>query len=57
MRYFGVAAASPQSLAFAIEIEQSLGDKRAVARYRDRLIQEFPESAEADALDRSMGSR
>lgn len=56
-RYLGAAKASPQALAFAIEIEQSLGDKRAVGRYRDRLIQEFPESAEADALDRSMGSR
>jgi type IV pilus assembly protein PilF len=56
-RYLGVAPASPQALAFAIEIEQALDDRRAVQRYRDRLVQEFPESAEADSIDRNMGSR
>lgn len=56
-RYLGTATVSPQALVFAIEIEQSLDDKRAVARYRERLIQEFPESAEADSLNRTMDSR
>ena len=56
-RYLGAAPASPQALAFAIEIEQALDNDRAVARYRERLVQEFPESAEADALNRTMGSR
>ncbi|HWT14965.1 MAG TPA: type IV pilus biogenesis/stability protein PilW [Patescibacteria group bacterium] len=56
-RYLGIAAATPQALAFAIEIERSLDDQRAVARYRERLIQEFPESAEAESLNRTMGSR
>lgn len=56
-RYLGAAQPSPQALAFAIEIEQALGDQRAVARYRERLVQEFPESAEAESLNRDMGSR
>ncbi|MBL0030553.1 MAG: type IV pilus biogenesis/stability protein PilW [Rhodanobacteraceae bacterium] len=56
-RYLGVATVSPQALAFAIEIEVALDDRRAVARYRERLIQEFPESAEAESLNRNMGSR
>lgn len=56
-RYFSVSQASPQTLAFAIEIEKSLDDARAVQRYRERLISEFPESAEAESLDRNMGSR
>ena len=56
-RYFGVAQASPQALMFAIDIEQSLGNSRAVARYRERLVQEFPESAEAESLNRTMGSK
>lgn len=56
-RYLSAAAASPQALAFAIEIERALGNERAVARYRERLVQEFPESAEAESLHRNMGSR
>lgn len=56
-RYLGVAPSSPQALAFAIEIEQALDDQRAVARYRERLIQEFPESAEAESLNTNVGSR
>ncbi len=56
-RYLGVVPASPQALTFAIQIEQSLDDQRAVARYRERLISEFPESAEAESIDRNQGSR
>ena len=56
-RYLGVAQISPQALAFAMEIEEAGGDKRAVARYRERLLQEFPESAEAGSLNSTMGSR
>jgi type IV pilus assembly protein PilF len=56
-RYLGVARVSPQALVFAIEIERALGNQRAVARYRERLVQEFPESAEAESLHSSMGSR
>jgi type IV pilus assembly protein PilF len=56
-RYLGVARVSPQALVFAIQIEQALGNQRAVARYRERLVQEFPESAEAESLHNSMGSR
>lgn len=56
-RYLGVARASPQALAFAIEIEQALDDDRAAARYRERLVREFPESAEAESLNRNMGSK
>ncbi len=56
-RYLAATAASPKALAFAIEIETALGDRRAVKRYRDRLVQEFPESAEAESLQRNLGSR
>jgi type IV pilus assembly protein PilF len=56
-RYLGAAPASPQALMFAIEIEQSLDNNRAVARYRERLVQEFPESAEAESLHNTTGSR
>jgi type IV pilus assembly protein PilF len=56
-RYLGVAPSSPQALAFAIQIEQALDDQRAVARYRERLVQEFPESAEAESINRNVGSR
>ncbi len=56
-RYLGVARVSPQALVFAIQIEQALGNQRAVARYRERLVREFPESAEAESLHNSMGSR
>lgn len=56
-RYFSVSPPSASALAFAIQIEEALKDRRAASRYRDRLIQEFPESAEAEALDRNMGSR
>lgn len=56
-RYLGVAPSSPQALAFAIKIEQALDDQRAVARYRERLVQEFPESAEAESLNSNVGSR
>ncbi|MBK6729166.1 MAG: type IV pilus biogenesis/stability protein PilW [Xanthomonadales bacterium] len=56
-RYLGVVPASPQALTFAIRIEQSLDDQRAVTRYRERLLSEFPESAEAESIDRNQGSR
>lgn len=56
-RYLGVAQPSPQALSFAIKIEQSLDNTRAVARYRERLVQEFPESAEADSLHSTMDPR
>jgi type IV pilus assembly protein PilF len=56
-RYLGAVPASPQVLLFAIEVEKALGDQRAVARYVDRLKSEFPESFEADSLDRDMGSK
>lgn len=56
-RYLGVAPTSPQALMFAIEIERTLDNSRAVARYRERLIQEFPESAEAESLNNTTGSR
>jgi type IV pilus assembly protein PilF len=56
-RYLSSTPASASVLAFGAEIETALRDTRAAQRYQDRIVQEFPESVEADSLNRSAGSR
>lgn len=49
-RYLAVNPPTASILYLAVQIEQDLGDQSAENEYRDRLIDEFPESAEARSL-------
>lgn len=49
-RYLATQAPSPQILYIAMQIEQGMGDERAEREYRDRLLQDYPESAEARSV-------
>lgn len=55
-RYFAVAPESPQSLFLATKIEQALGDLNKQATYALRLTSKFPDSKQAQELER-VGAR
>lgn len=46
-RFEAAGAPSAEMFALGIDVEQSLGDRRAAADYRARLLREFPSSPEA----------
>ena len=46
-RYLSANPASAEILWLAVQIERAIGDERAARQYGDRLLREFPESAEA----------
>lgn len=46
-RYLSSNPSSPQVLWLAIDVEKTIGDERAQREYEDRLLRDFPESAEA----------
>lgn len=52
-RYEALAGDSPESLALGMRIELGLGDAAAVKEYRSRLVNGFPDSAQAQALETS----
>ncbi|HUO94619.1 MAG TPA: type IV pilus biogenesis/stability protein PilW [Steroidobacteraceae bacterium] len=49
-RYFAVAPASPEALMLAIKVERSLGDHPTADRYRQQLMESFPDSPQARQL-------
>lgn len=49
-RYLSTNPSSPQVLSLAIDVERTIGDERAQREYEDRLLREYPESAEARRL-------
>lgn len=50
-RHEAAAGASAASLALAFKVEQGLGDRKAASEYKNRLLSEFPDSAEAKNLE------
>ena len=52
-RFMSVQPASPQVLFLAVQIERKIGNERAEREYQRRLLDEFPESAEARNLQES----
>lgn len=57
-RYMAVQPVTPSLLELAIEIEKAMGDTRAVREYRRQLIEEFPDSAEAQRqMETAAGAR
>jgi len=56
-RYEVVARQTPQTLLLASQNERALGDMAAARDYERRLRKEFPESAEADGLNKPAGKR
>jgi len=50
-RYLAVGPASPDLLMIGVKAERNLGDRAAADEYASRLRREFPDSAEARALD------
>lgn len=52
-RHEAQAAASAETLLLGLQIEQSLGDQRAAAEYRRRLLDQFPRSPQARSLEGS----
>jgi len=49
-RFLAAHPPSPTVLYLGVRIETSIGDQRAAADYQDRLLSNFPESAEAQLL-------
>ena len=57
-RYMAVQPVTPSILELAIEIEKAMGDTRAVQEYRRQLVEEFPDSAEAERqMETAAGAR
>jgi type IV pilus assembly protein PilF len=56
-RYEVVSRQTPQTLLLAAQNERALGDAAAARDYERRLRKEFPESPEADGLNRPGGKR
>lgn len=54
-RYAAVAKHTPQSLWLGVRVEQMLGDKNAVASYALQLRSTYPDSQEAQLLQKSDG--
>jgi type IV pilus assembly protein PilF len=52
-RHEAQAAASAETLLLGLQIEESLGDRRAAAEYRKRLLDQFPRSPQARSLEGS----
>ena len=52
-RHEARSAASPETLLLGVQIEESLGDRRAAAEYRKRLLDQFPRSQQARSLEDS----
>jgi type IV pilus assembly protein PilF len=50
-RHEAVAAPSADALALGLDIEEALGDHRAAAEYRKRLLDQFPRSQQARSLE------
>jgi type IV pilus assembly protein PilF len=50
-RYEASAQASPESLLLALRIEEQLGNVKAARDYRNRLLNDFPESEQAQSLN------
>lgn len=51
-RYLAANPSSATVLYLGVQVETNLGDQRAAAEYQDRLIENFPESTEAQLLMR-----
>lgn len=49
-RFAEVGDMTPEALWLGVRIERALGDEQNAARYADRLLAEYPDSAEARAL-------
>ena len=52
-RHDGSGKAGPDALLLAMRIEERLGDRRAARDYRKRLLEQFPESEQAQQLAES----
>ncbi len=50
-RHESVAGPTADALALGLEIEEALGDRRAAAEYRKRLLDQFPRSQQARSLE------
>ncbi|MEL7310146.1 MAG: type IV pilus biogenesis/stability protein PilW [Pseudomonadota bacterium] len=51
-RLMAVREATPQLLLLAWEVERTLGDTAAASRFSERLLQDFPDSVEAERVGR-----
>jgi type IV pilus assembly protein PilF len=54
-RYESTGAVSPEALLTGFEVESALGNGREASGYRDRLLQNFPDSDEASKLIGAQG--
>lgn len=56
-RYHGVAPVSAASLWLGVRVEQKLGDRMKAVEYKRRLLREFPDAPEIQALNQSERAR
>jgi len=52
-----ITGASPELLELTMQIEQGLGNDKAVREYRSRLLREFPDSSQAQSIANSEARR